>query len=431
MVDGEIHVIPIGATIRGDIEVRGKGPSCRARVRWSDPVTKKRGSKSQTFATREEAEEWIDKIHQAAARGVDPKTATATLKDYGTANWDLAMRGIELKTLDPYRAGWRRRIVPTIGHLPVTMITAGVADRAVAQWIAQGCSRSTIKNTLAALGRIMEQAVRDELIDRNRVEVSGWQKQYDRYEDELDDPRSLALPNWDSLTGLADALVAASWDHERVWGEVVVFMACTAVRIGEASGCRVQDIDVDQWIWQLRRQTTPGPGGLKDKGTKGKRLRRIPIIEELRPLVLRRIALARTRVALDPALATADARAGALRNARLFVGPRGGRIDTKGLRRATHWDDVVTDLGYEHLRRHDLRHTGLTWFADAGVPLHRLQQIAGHTDPRITQRYLHPDIDSLQNDGVLLSRHLTGQVPKVTDSSEPGPKVVPRLRIVE
>ncbi|MGO4649845.1 tyrosine-type recombinase/integrase [Nocardia sp. 2YAB30] len=89
-------------------------------------------------------------------------------------------------------------------------------------------------------------------------------------------------------------------------------------------------------------------------------------------------------------------------------GPRGGRIATGVLRRATHWDDVVAQLGYEHLRRHDLRHTGLTWFADAGVPLHRLQQIAGHTDPRITQRYLHPHIKALRDDGEKLSQHLRG-----------------------
>ncbi|UGT58768.1 site-specific integrase [Nocardia asteroides] len=40
------------------------------------------------------------------------------------------------------------------------------------------------------------------------------------------------------------------------------------------------------------------------------------------------------------------------------------------------------------------------------MPLHRLQQIAGHTDPRITQRYLHPDIVALQKDGDMLSAHL-------------------------
>jgi hypothetical protein len=48
------------------------------------------------------------------------------------------------------------------------------------------------------------------------------------------------------------------------------------------------------------------------------------------------------------------------RKARIFTGPRGGRISTAVLRDATHWDEVVTQLGYEHLRRHDLRYTGLT-----------------------------------------------------------------------
>ncbi|WTK92697.1 tyrosine-type recombinase/integrase [Streptomyces sp. NBC_01508] len=142
---------------------------------------------------------------------------------------------------------------------------------------------------------------------------------------------------------LADALVAASHDQYRGWGDVVVFAACTAARIGEFSGCRVGDIDTDQWIWTVRRQTTPAPGGLTDKGTKGKRAPKVPIVEEIRPLVAQRLLSAGP----NPA-------------ARLFTGPRGGRISTAVLRDATHWDDVVTKLGYEHLRRHDLRHTGLT-----------------------------------------------------------------------
>jgi integrase len=38
-----------------------------------------------------------------------------------------------------------------------------------------------------------------------------------------------------------------------------------------------------------------------------------------------------------------------------------------------------------------LRHTGLTWMADAGVPVHVLRKIAGHGSLVTTQRYLHPD----------------------------------------
>jgi integrase len=144
------------------------------------------------------------------------------------------------------------------------------------------------------------------------------------------------------------------------------------------SGVRVDDIDRTTWTWTVRRQTTPSPGGLVDKGTKGKRARKVPLIVEVRELVTARIAA----VGADPA-------------ARLFAGPRGGRITTAVLRDATRWDEVVIAIGFEHLRRHDLRHTGLTWMADAGVLVHVLRKIAGHGSLSTTQRYLHPDASTI------------------------------------
>ncbi|MFI5721717.1 hypothetical protein [Streptomyces cyaneofuscatus] len=82
---------------------------------------------------------------------------------------------------------------------------------------------------------------------------------------------------------------------------------------------------------------------LQYKGTKGKRARKVPIVEETRPLVAQRIL----SVGLNP-------------DARLFTGPQGGRISTAVLRDVTHRDDVVTKLGYEHLRRHGLRQADLS-----------------------------------------------------------------------
>ncbi|MFE5122583.1 tyrosine-type recombinase/integrase [Streptomyces sp. NPDC056669] len=98
----------------------------------------------------------------------------------------------------------------------------------------------------------------------------------------------------------------------------------------------------------------------------------------------------------------------AVSRARLFTGPRGGRICTAAPRDATHWDEVVTKLGLEHLRRHDLRHTGLTWMADAGIPLHVLRVIAGHGSLMTTQRYLRPDLRAIAEAGRSLSAHLSG-----------------------
>ncbi|WP_055547022.1 tyrosine-type recombinase/integrase [Streptomyces kanamyceticus] len=400
-------IVPVGVRLSTDIEYRPDRPNpYRARVRWFDPATKRRLSLSEGKADEDEAQEWLQDIIEAAQAGLSPSLATMKLAEYGDANMDLALRGLELKTLDPYLAGWRVRVIPALGHLAVRMITNGVVDRTMQNWIVDEHSRSTVKNTIAVLVRVMEQAVRDGIIKVNPARVSGWQKLHKQAEDELRDPRPLALPDWDTLVQLAEALVAASSNQYRGWGDVVLFAASTAARIGEVSGCRVGDIDTSQWIWTVQRQTTPAPGGLTDKGTKGKRARKVPIIEEIRPLVAQRILSA-----------------GPAPDARLFTGPRGGHISTAVLRDATHWDEVVTRLGYEHLRRHDLRYTGLTWLADAGVPIHVLRRIAGHGSLTTTQRYLHPDVHKITAAGTALSAHLSVlRAPR----SLPGPTALTR-----
>src|ERR1700759_300315 len=141
-------------------------------------------------------------MQRAGRGGVDPVAATMSLGEDGDAGMPRAWRGLEAKTLDPYLAGWRKRVVPALGHLPVRMITNGAVDRVVHAWVAEECSRSTVKNSLAMLVRVMEQAVRDGIIDRNPAKVTGWQREYQRAEDELDDPRSLALPDWGTLMRL-------------------------------------------------------------------------------------------------------------------------------------------------------------------------------------------------------------------------------------
>ncbi|MFE6778633.1 tyrosine-type recombinase/integrase [Streptomyces sp. NPDC057702] len=103
-----------------------------------------------------------------------------------------------------------------------------------------------------------------------------------------------------------------------------------------------------------------------------------------------------------PLIAQCVLSAGSHPDARLFAGPRGGRISTAVLSDATHWDDV-TSLGHEHPRRHDLRHTGPTRFADAGVQPHALPGLAGHGSLTATQRYPRPEAHKITAVGVALS----------------------------
>ncbi|WP_289514325.1 MULTISPECIES: tyrosine-type recombinase/integrase [unclassified Nonomuraea] len=85
------------------------------------------------------------------------------------------------------------------------------------------------------------------------------------------------------------------------------------------------------------------------------------------------------------------------------------------------WSTVYDRFRSSYFRRHDLRHTGLAWMADAGVPVHALK-IAGHGSLATTQRYLHPDLRTIADAGTALSAHL--RAPRWSPDG-------PQLRLIE
>lgn len=59
--------LPLGARLSADIEHRPDRPKpYRARVRWIDPATGGRPSKSEAFATESAAQSWIDTLQRLA-----------------------------------------------------------------------------------------------------------------------------------------------------------------------------------------------------------------------------------------------------------------------------------------------------------------------------------------------------------------------------
>jgi hypothetical protein len=99
--------------------------------------------------------------------GINPTAATQRARRVRHGRDAAGHPRVERKTLDPHLARWRLRVVPPLGHIPVRMITNGVVDRAGYSWIEDECSRSTVKNMLAILVRVLEQPVRDGGMDRN------------------------------------------------------------------------------------------------------------------------------------------------------------------------------------------------------------------------------------------------------------------------
>ncbi|WP_294179745.1 site-specific integrase [uncultured Schumannella sp.] len=181
-------------------------------------------------------------------------------------------------------------------------------------------------------------------------------------------PRAHAIAVIGTLTRLAEACEKV----DQSYSDFVMLAALLAARSSEVSGLQAGDVRFDKNLVVIARQTYPGRGGLITKQTKGRKERRVPILDPLRPI------LERLTEGKEP-------------EDRLLVGPKGGALTTATVRDATNWDQIVSDLGLPDLTRHGLRHTGATWMADAGVPLHVLQDILGHASVETTRGYLHPD----------------------------------------
>jgi integrase len=374
---------PLGVRLTVDVDQRvvSSHPRYDARVRWTDPNTGRRHGVKRTFTTPEEAQVWVDEMRRSAKTGVDTGQSLAGFVESIGDRWCRTIDSTS--TLDPYAAGLRLRVVPDLGHIPVGMLTAGLIDRAIDRWeVTYGSS--TVKNTVAALVLVLDEAVREGVLPRNPAKDRARRKKVGRNTPMVDEtnPRDLALPNVSALDRLVVAVIAEG--GHQCWGDTVILLATTAMRISEVAGLVVGDVDMAAGLIHVRRQTYPGRGGLVTKTTKGRRRRVVPIIAQLRPTLDRLTA-------------------GRLADSRLVLGPRGGVITTATLRDATHWDEVVDRLNLGPLVRHGLRHTALTWMADSGVQLHVLQRVAGHQDPAVTSLYLHPDHCALVEAGSTFS----------------------------
>ena len=77
------------------------------------------------------------------------------------------------------------------------------------------------------------------------------------------------------------------------------------------------------------------------------------------------------------------------------------------------WARLRAKAGLPQLRVHDLRHQYASFLVNSGRTLYEVQQILGHSDPSVTQRYAHLSSRSLQEAASTASVALRGSVPVV------------------
>ena len=168
--------------------------------------------------------------------------------------------------------------------------------------------------------------------------------------------------------------------------DVFRLLLLTGARRGEVLAARWADIDLDTGIW-----TKPGAT------TKQKTDHVVPLSVPARQLLADRLP--------------ADSG---------FVFPgrngQGHRIEVKG-----NWRRICRAASIHGLRIHDLRHSYASALASAGVGLHVIGGLLGHTQPSTTHRYAH-----LFDDPLRAATERAGAI--LSGKRKPAAKIVPLLK---
>lgn len=125
------------------------------------PITKRRVTRSEFVRDEAAAHAFFDQLRISSTKGVD---VSMTLLEFVTSIGDRWARGLDpTSTVDTYAGGLKLRVLPALGHLPIAQITAGMIDRTIDEWEKRH-GASTIKNTIAPMVRVLDEAVRDGLL---------------------------------------------------------------------------------------------------------------------------------------------------------------------------------------------------------------------------------------------------------------------------
>lgn len=142
---------------------------------------------------------------------------------------------------------------------------------------------------------------------------------------------------------------------------IALFLLSTGARLNEALQATWNQIDRGNQLWRIPA-----------RNSKSKRVRSVPLNE--------------TALAILEQLGTEG------KHEHLFINAQTNKPITS-IQRV--WNRLRGKAGLPHLRIHDLRHQYASFLVNSGRTLYEVQQILGHSDPKVTTRYAHLSVKSL------------------------------------
>lgn len=362
-------------------------------------------------ATKTEVEDRVDELLDQRKDGTVVKAGRAiTVEQWLTTYLDVVLPSTGRCDPETIRGYWSKVRIWALPIIGSTQLDQLQPDQLEAIYLAMkraGLASSSALKVHRILSRAFEVAVRRKQARRNVAKL-------------IDAPSVAAVEETALTQEDAQAVLAAARGRRNAarWSIALAL----GLRQGEALGLRWSHLDLDAgtmhvW-WQLSRRTFEhGCGGTCGRRRAGECPARILPLRDGDSVVLnlskpegadRRTGLVlkepkgkskRTVPLPDELIAELRAHRGVQDLERMMAGLAWqahdfvfARLDGQPVDpRVDYWDwrDLLEAAGVPQSRLHDARHTAGTVMTALGVPIQVVQEILGHSDVKVTRRYVH------------------------------------------
>lgn len=322
------------------------------RVRYRTPDHRQPDKRG--FRTKRDAEAFANTVEVSKLRGeyINPKDARRTVDSLGPG-WLERQRGhLKPSSYRPLEVAWRTRVQPrwgstALGDIRPSEIQAWLADLGKGSDNEKAVGATVVIRTHQVFSAILADAVRDRLLARNPAQGMRLPR------------KTRKRPVY-----LTHEQVAALAADAGIYETLVLLLAYTGLRWGEATGLRVRDLDLLRKRALITENAVQVGSTIHVGTTKGHKQRGIPLPAFLVPHLARQCE--------DKG-----------REDLLFPGDDGKHLERPHTE-SGWFDKACTSAKVPRVTPHDLRHTAASLAVSAGANVKAIQRMLGHASAAMT-----------------------------------------------
>ncbi len=334
----------------------------RSDGRWEARLVLGNGERKSLYGeTRQEVTRLLSQAIRDREAGISALGDRQTVEQYLVSWLEVVTHTIKPRTWQRYRELVQLHIIPTLGSVTLSKLTAQQVQNLYAAKLNEGLSSTTVHHIHAVLHRALAAALRLGLVARNVTDMV--------------DPPAMRHPEMTTLSEEQVRALLAAVSGDRLEAFYVLALA-TGMRVGELLALKWRYVDLDRATLQVRATLHYTAAGYVFSKPKTKRSRRHLALSRgaIEALQLHRVRQDVERKATGAGWTDLDL---------VFPNSLGKPLDNSNILK--YWfRPLLQRAELPPIRLHDLRHTAATLLLSRGINPKVASEMLGHSSVSIT-----------------------------------------------